>query len=366
MKVNHNELKYLIKNAYYTKTPLMVTGGIGIGKSDQTRAAARELAQEEKLEYTDDNHYDDETRFHLIDIRVSQLDPVDLRGLPHYDEETKTTRWYYPSWLPTKGKGVIFFDEVNLATPFMQSSLYQLILDRRIGDYKLPKGYIIIAAGNRLEDKANVFDLPAPLANRFTHCELEPPKVDPDWTNWALENEIDPTIISFLNWRKDYLYKPSTTGKENAFPSPRTWMTANRISKNAKDQKDNYMWKILMASAIGEGVATEFMAFVALQQNFDLKRFFANPEGYPFPQKVDERYAMMAALAAHTKEQPKTLDDVLRFSFRIPPEYGLVLARSCKSLFGHEKFVVHISPKIKTQFSELFSKYLGVEHVIKK
>ena len=230
----------------------------------------------------------------------------------------------------------------------------------------MPKGYIIIAAGNRLEDKANVFDLPAPLANRFTHCELEPPKVDPDWTNWALENEIDPTIISFLNWRKDYLYKPSTTGKENAFPSPRTWMTANRISKNAKDQKDNYMWKILMASAIGEGVATEFMAFVALQQNFDLKRFFANPEGYPFPQKVDERYAMMAALAAHTKEQPKTLDDVLRFSFRIPPEYGLVLARSCKSLFGHEKFVVHISPKIKTQFSELFSKYLGVEHVIKK
>lgn len=121
---------------------------------------------------------------------------------------------------PRKGNGIIFFDELNLAPPLVQASAYQLILDRRLGTYTVPNGFLLIAAGNRLEDRASVFEMSAPLKNRFGHCQLREPSVE-GWTRWAVDHDIDMRIIGFLNFRRTALYTFDPKLKENAFATPR-------------------------------------------------------------------------------------------------------------------------------------------------
>ena len=116
----------------------MIWGAPGIGKS-QTVA---EVAREAKIE--------------LIDLRLSQLAPTDLRGLPVADHKERTARWYPPEFLPRGGQGILFLDELNMAPPAMQGIAQQLVLDRQVGSYTLPKGWHVWAAGNRLEDGASV------------------------------------------------------------------------------------------------------------------------------------------------------------------------------------------------------------------
>ena len=220
MKINHDQLENLIKTSYEKKVSLFITGGIGIGKSDSVRGASKKLAEKNNLSYGEDNHYNDENIFRLIDVRVAQLDAVDLRGIPHSDHDTQTIKWFPPDWLPKTGKGILFFDELNLATPSIMSACFQLILDRKLGNYSLPEGFSIVAAGNRIQDRSTIFELPAPLANRFIHCELDPPNID-QWTEWSINNNIDSRIISFLNFSRSSLYKFTEDSVEKAFPTPR-------------------------------------------------------------------------------------------------------------------------------------------------
>ena len=130
-QVNHNRLEKIIKIAYKTKTPLFIWGATGIGKSQTIRRVAENLAKELGLEFSDNEIEDG--KFGFVDVRISQFEPSDLRGLP--DIQGEKTKWKPPSWLPRnpKGKGIIFFDELNLAPPSIQASAYQLILDRKIG-----------------------------------------------------------------------------------------------------------------------------------------------------------------------------------------------------------------------------------------
>ena len=120
---------------------LMIWGAPGIGKSSVVEAVAK--AKD----------------IQLIDLRISQLAPTDLRGIPVPDTANNIACWYPPEFLPTSGKGILFLDEINMAPPAVQGIAQQLILDRKVGSYKVPDGWFIWSAGNRKEDFAAVFDL---------------------------------------------------------------------------------------------------------------------------------------------------------------------------------------------------------------
>lgn len=303
-------------------------GGTGIGKSQVVRETALKLAKTRKLDYSESpDDINNEKKFCLIDVRISQLDPSDLRGLPTFDNANKTTKWFSPSWLPTKGQGIIFFDELNLAPPSIQAAAYQLVLDRRLGDYQLPEGYVIMSAGNRLEDRANIFELPAPLANRFIHCELNVPSVEA-WSEWALEQEIDNRVIAFLNYRKKYLYSFNCKNEDKAFGTPRSWEVASDLIKSNKDKDEIEM---LIGSAVGEATATEMMAFLRLQSKLDLKQFLENPDKCKMPEEIDMKYALILALSEHYVEHKKILPKILALTKRMEPEFGHLLLRSCKN-----------------------------------
>ena len=148
-------------------SPYLCGAPPGIGKSQVIAQAARDLGID------------------LIDVRAVLLDPVDLRGLPHIDENRRAC-WCPPDFLPREGCGVMLLDELNAAPPLVQAACYQLVLDRCLGEYRLPEGWSMVAAGNRETDRAVTHRMPSALANRFAHLNFD---VDAEeWIQWAQDN----------------------------------------------------------------------------------------------------------------------------------------------------------------------------------
>ncbi len=252
------------------KLSTMIWGPPGIGKS----SIVRQTALSHDLGF--------------IDLRLSQLAPTDLRGLPV--AEDGVSRWYPPEFLPRDGAGILFLDELNLAPPAMQGMAQQLILDRRVGNYTVPDGWYIWAAGNRKEDMAAVYDMPAPLANRFLHLDVEP---DLDsFKQYALAHAVHEHIIAFLAFRPALLHKPDS--QQSAWPSPRSWEMASHLHKV----------RLNVAAAVGMGSTIEFEAFTALYTQVpDLQRILAGDgEDIRFPSEPSLGYAVTIGLTARAQD----------------------------------------------------------------
>ena len=250
------------------KSSLMIWGPPGIGKSALVSAVAK-------------NHSID-----LIDLRISQLAPTDLRGLP-VPEDNKA-KWYVPEFLPTTGKGILFLDEINMAPPAIQGIAQQLILDRKVGSYEVPEGWFIWGAGNRKEDFAAVFDMPAPLANRFIHLEVQTDLKE--FKSYALKNNIDDKIISFLNFRPKLLHKVDKNSP--SWPSPRSWSIANDLLKCGVD----------VDPAIGNASATEFRSFCKIYKTLPAIEPILKGRSKPeFPEDLSAKYALTCALSVRAK-----------------------------------------------------------------
>jgi MoxR-like ATPase len=252
------------------KISTMIWGPPGIGKS----SIVAQTAMAHKLGF--------------IDLRLSQLAPTDLRGLPVAAKGI--SKWYPPEFLPRSGAGVLFLDEINLAPPTMQGMAQQLILDRRVGSYTMPKNWYIWAAGNRSEDRAAVFDMPAPLANRFIHLNVQP-----DWESfkqYAMSRGFDEQLISFLAFRPELLHRLDP--QQPAWPSPRSWEMANALHRSG----------LSVAPAVGLGAATEFEAFLQLYRELpDLEVILdGKGESVAFPEEPSLRYAVVVGLVMRANE----------------------------------------------------------------
>jgi hypothetical protein len=169
--------------------------------------------------------------------------------------------WGAPSELPTEEFAaqfdyiVLFLDEMNSAAPSVQAAAYQLILNRRVGQYKLPDNVMIVAAGNRDADKGVTYRMPAPLANRFIHLELAV-NFD-DWFQWSVVNNIHTDVVGYLTFSKKDLYDFDPKSPSRSFATPRTW---SFVSELIEDDLDETTTTDLVAGAIGEGLALKFMA----------------------------------------------------------------------------------------------------------
>jgi hypothetical protein len=147
-------------------------------------------------------------------------------------------------------------DEMNSAAPAVQSAAYQLVLNRRVGTYKLPDNVLIVAAGNRETDKGVTYRMPAPLANRFVHLEM---KVDwEDYFGWAVDNKIHKDVVGFLTFSKKDLYDFDPKSASRAFATPRSWSFVSELLFD--DEEDTDTLTDLISGAVGEGLAVKFMA----------------------------------------------------------------------------------------------------------
>lgn len=257
------------------QTALMIWGKPGIGKS----SIVRQVAGKHDLEF--------------VDVRLSQLMPSDLRGVPVPEEGI--THWCPPAFLPQSGAGILFLDEINMAPPSLQGVAQQLILDRQVGDYTVPDNWFIWAAGNQAEDRAAVFDMPAPLANRFLH--LEASLALDDFKQYAFSKKLDSAIIGFLSFRPELLHKFSDNAM--AWPSPRTWeMAATLIAAG-----------LPVDSAVGSAAASEFEAFCKLAGDVpDISGILNGSVTPDFPNDPSIAYATASALVARLETSKQAMN----------------------------------------------------------
>jgi len=242
--VTAEQARRLITKCFDKKRPVFLWGPPGIGKSEVVASIA------------------EEKQGLMIDLRLAQMEPTDLRGIPYYNKDTGLMDWAPPIDLPSQETAseypvvVLFLDEMNSAAPSIQAAAYQLILNRRIGKYKLPDNVVVIAAGNRESDKGVTYRMPAPLANRFLHLEM---RVDhPSWETWATLNRIHKDVVGYIGFAKQDLYDFDPRSSSRSFATPRSWTFVSEILSdedvNESDLTD------LVAGAVGEGVAVKFMA----------------------------------------------------------------------------------------------------------
>ena len=234
--------KSLLK-AFKVQRPLFLWGPPGIGTSELVENITRDLGG------------------YMIDLRLGQMEPTDIRGIPFYNKDSGKMDWAPPVELPDDELAsqypvvVLFLDELNSAAPSVQSAAYQLILNRRIGKYKLPDNVVMVAAGNRESDKGVTYRMPTPLANRFIHQEM---KVDfASWQEWAVLNKIHKDVVGYLSFAKQDLYDFDAKSASRAFATPRSW---SFVSELLDDECDNDTLTNLIAGTVGEGLAVKFMA----------------------------------------------------------------------------------------------------------
>ena len=241
--VTPNSAKKSIVRAFKKKRPLFIWGPPGIGKSDIVHQIGEQMEA------------------HVIDIRLSLWEPTDIKGIPYFDPNQNKMVWGAPSELPdaemaSKYKFIILFlDEMNSAAPSVQAAAYQLILNRKVGQYTLPDNVLIIAAGNREADKGVTYRMPAPLANRFVHLELAV-NFD-DWFQWAVANKIHRDVVGYLTFSKKDLYDFDPKSPSRSFATPRSW---SFVSELLEDDDDDNTTTDLVSGAVGEGLAVKFMA----------------------------------------------------------------------------------------------------------
>ncbi len=308
-------------------TPVMLWGPPGVGKSQMVAQVAAGHGVP------------------VIDIRLSQMEPSDLRGIPFRVDGR--VEWAVPALLPDAERhgsaGILFLDEITSAPPAVSAAAYQLILDRRLGEYRIPDGWAIFAAGNRQGDRGVTYTMPAPLANRFSHFEVET-NLD-DWVYWAYQNDIDERVIAFLRFRPELLFDFDPAHNPVAFPSPRSWEFAHRGLRKFGDHPQ--LLQGTLQACVGPAAGVELHAFVnSLDQMPDLDAILAG-EDLAVPSEIDLQYAVAAALvgrairAVGTPAQQQTIGRILDYAGHFPQrEMGVMLVSDMHRAIGGALFEV--------------------------
>ncbi len=306
MRANHI-IHSALPASYALNRPIMLWGPPGVGKS----AVVHQFAASVNVP--------------VLDWRLTLMDPVDMRGTPV--QQKGLTSWAPPAELPTKGEGIIFLDELPQARTDTKNVAAMLVLERRIGEYRLPSGWRIMAAGNRMQDNAGTSPMPQHLNNRFWHIDFEL-SVE-DWLAWAEEHDIDYRTYGYIKYRAGALLEFDPKSKDPAFASPRSWELCSDLLKRL-DADGSMMTAIApelraeyFSGAVGKIRGTEFSGFLQVMHELvSIDEVYANPKGAPLPNDPACVYALTQALCVNASRA--TLSAALTYVERLPREFNMV------------------------------------------
>jgi hypothetical protein len=296
------QIAMALRSCIESKQPCFIWGEPGVGKSSVVEQVTHEVEGHE-----------------LIDLRLTLLDSVDLRGFPFRDGNKM--KFATPDFLPTDPdwQGVLFLDEMNKADQAVQSAAYQLILNRELGEYRLPDGCALVAAGNRETDQSQVYTMAAALANRFLHLEYEPNFAD--WRKWAMGAGIRQEVINFLNFRSGLLH--DFDPEKRAFPTPRSWEFVNTILGSCPDE---VVERNMIAGSVGIGAEGEFTSFLKIYRNLpDPDGVLLAPSTATVPTDLATLYALCGALANRANEN--NFGRLLEYCERLDDDFQVLCIR---------------------------------------
>ena len=251
-----------------TIRPVFIWGAPGIGKSALVEKFANEVG------------------LPCVSLLGSQLAPEDIIGIPQIQDNVST--FLPPKMIARKEPYVLFLDELNACSQEVQKAFYSLIHERRIGEYHLPEGSIVIGAGNRAQDSAIVKTMSSALINRMFHVQLQ---ADPtQWLNWAYEEGLHPWVINYITQRPDHLFsEPPKT--EEPYSTPRSWHMLSDALKEYHVETANIpeaMLKMITYGCISASHAGMFLAFTKQLGNTHLLADIIKGEA-KWPAKPEDR-----------------------------------------------------------------------------
>jgi hypothetical protein len=308
IQLKPSELTEALKACYEIQQPCFVTAVPGVGKSQLVAQVCKALG------------------IGFIDLRLSIRESVDLRGVPFVVDGK--TYWAVPAELPQSGYGILFLDELSSARPDVQVAAYQLVLDRKLGEYTLPDGWVVMAAGNGEGDGAVVHKMSSALNSRFIHFGL---KVDnDDWCKWAIGANLAPQVIAFNRMFPQHLHVwDDTTKNKKAYPCPRTWEFVSKITKGSKLSPSVEF--AMISGAIGQGVATVYIGFLRTFAELPTPDSVSmSPMQAKLPKSPSAKQAIANALAISVKKH--TIKNVMLYLDRMEPEYKIVWAKQMNVL----------------------------------
>jgi hypothetical protein len=304
--------------------PLMLWGPPGIGKSALFRSVCDELGVP------------------LVDVRLAQREPVDLRGIPVPDGDQ--VRWLVSSEWPRdpQSRGIILFDELSSADRAVQVAAYELLLDRRLGDtYQVPDGWYLCGAGNRASDASVVTTMSAALANRFLHLEMKAHA--PSWVTWARSVELDEDVCDFIEEYPQHLFGMPASA-QRGWPSPRSWERLAVMRQHVLPQLHEDMHEIVYAGLIGPGIAVTFRAWERRRiRRFPIVEMLTTGSYADWPQEADQMHQLLTSLVKTVPQVlgsvPDALGNFLKMLMNMTEDhavYGMMLAlRTWQPKFVH-------------------------------
>lgn len=296
-------------NTPFVKFPsVMLWGPPGVGKSQGVRSIAKRI---EECTYK---------QVVVTDVRLLLFNPVDLRGIPTANEDKTLAVWLKPRIFQMDESedvvNILFLDEISAAPPSVQAAAYQITLDRTVGEHKLPKNCIVIAAGNRVTDHSVAYNMPKALANRLCHFEI---KADlSSWHDWAVENDIHPFVIGYIDYNSPALMRMDTSGADLAFPTPRSWEMVSNILNEVTDNIDAVY--PMIAGCIGSYTASNFRTWARLHDNMpDIDTIFSG-KMKEIPRAEELLIALQAAMVRYARDHisEKGITNSIEYACRLP------------------------------------------------
>ena len=240
-------------------------------------------------------------------------------------------------------QGILFLDEITSVPPSVSAAAYQLILDRRLGAYEVPHGWAIFAAGNRQGDRGVTYTMPSPLANRFSHFDVDI-NLD-DWVNWAYGKGIDDRLIAFLRFRPEKLFEFDPAHNPVAFPTPRSWEFANNALQKFEQQPE--LLTETLQACVGPATGIELRAYIDNLTNMPNLDEIVEGKDVRVPTEVDLQYAVATALVGRairekdSDDATRVIGNILSFAGNFPQrEMGVMMVSDMNRTLGEAMFAV--------------------------
>ena len=284
----------------------MAWGDPGLGKTDVVEAVAESLGDLGRDVF---DGTDDDEGWGVIHADLHTRDPADLGGMP-WVKDGRSVRCR-PDWLPTGGRGILFLDELPQAGVANMNTAATLVRERRVGEHRLPRGWLIVCAGNHLHNRAGTTALPSQLRNRLVHL-----RVDADanaWAVWAAGRGVHPMLVAYNRYRAaDFHHRVSAT--DNAYPTPRAWATSDAVLSLDLPPE---LRRECHAGTVGDAAAADFAGFREVYLTLpDVDAILRDPDAGPIPEHAMTLHALMGALAH--RATPRNFGAVIRYLNRLP------------------------------------------------
>jgi hypothetical protein len=315
--------------------PPMLWGSPGLGKSQAVRQIGAHIEQETGKKVV------------VTDVRLILFNPIDLRGIPTANSDKTLAVWLKPAIFDMDERNdvinILLLDEISAAPQSVQAAAYQITLDRKIGEHKLPENCIVIAAGNRVTDKSVAYKMPKALANRLCHFDIG---VDfRSWKNWAIKHGLNEKVIGFLSFKPDRLMCFDAAVDELAFATPRSWEMVSNVLNSVSAPPETLFPYIV--GCIGEGVATEFITWLDVYKELpDIGDIFAGRVG-PVPVLTDTLYALVSSMVTHARglrDDEDAIENSIVYGTKLPVDFATVLFKDFLEIDPDFKSMVMRSP----------------------